>query len=163
MTAIDWLSTPLVIEEVDLAAAEILGDLHAGWFHRAWGTAEFAELLRKKGVWALIAKHGRRSGARRPVGFALYRQAAREGEILSIAVDPKFRRKAIGRRLMEAVIRKLYAERIDRVYLEVDAENRAATALYRKLGFRTVGERQGYCSGPHQSDGKALVMRHDLR
>jgi len=163
MTATKWLSAPVVIETANTADAETLGDLHAKCFHHAWGTAEFAKLLRQDGVEALIALQGRRAATRKPVGFVLYRRAGDEAEILSIGVDPAARRRDIAKRLMESSLRKLYSDRADHIFLEVAEDNAAATGLYNKLGFKTVGERRGYYKKPDERDGRALVMRIDLR
>ncbi len=163
MTAADWLSAPVVIEDATPDDAETLGDLHAASFNRAWGTAEFADLLRKPAVTALIARQGRRAGARRAVGFVLVSQAGDEAEILSFAVDPAHRRRGIGEKLLSAAIRRLYEARADHVFLEVDALNRKAAGLYDKLGFRRVAERRGYYGDATIGDGRALVLRCDLR
>jgi ribosomal protein S18 acetylase RimI-like enzyme len=38
----------------------------------------------------------------------------------------------------------------------------AAGALYRKLGFATVGDRPDYYRGAAKARTRALVMRHDV-
>jgi ribosomal-protein-alanine N-acetyltransferase len=47
---------------------------------------------------------------------------------------------------------------VKRLFLEVSARNKAATALYDRFGFETVGTRRGY----YQDGSDAAVMRLDL-
>src|SRR5690606_33649960 len=92
-----------------------------------------------------------------PNGFVLARLAAGEAEILTIAVRRACQRTGLGRLLMDGVLRHLHAERAEALFLEVDEGNAAALALYRRLGFRQVGQRPGYY---RQFGGAgALVMR----
>ena len=61
--------------------------------------------------------------------------------IMNIAVHPAYRRKGIGRMLMQAILR---ARPHDSVVLMVQEENAAAQALYSGLGFRRTGYRASY-------------------
>ncbi len=54
---------------------------------------------------------------------------------LAISVLKKFRRAGIATALMQALLKKLAAEKFQRVSLSVQKENFAALELYRKLGF----------------------------
>ncbi len=78
---------------------------------------------------------------------------------------PNLRRRGVGRVLMNDVSRRLYRERITRLFLEVDRANAAALALYRSLGFAVAGERKQYYAAPasKEGDGTALVMRLQVR
>jgi ribosomal-protein-alanine N-acetyltransferase len=79
-------------------------------------------------------------------------------EIQNVAVHPDWRRRSIGRRLVEIVLDEARAAGVRRGLLEVRRYNRPALSLYRKLGFRETGTRQGY-----YSDGEdAVLMELDL-
>jgi ribosomal-protein-alanine acetyltransferase len=87
------------------------------------------------------------------VGFLLTRATASdEGEILNIAVDPKFRRSRIGLILMETLL----ASTRRTWYLEVRESNVAAINLYKTLGFLPSGRRENYYTDPLEA---AIVMR----
>jgi ribosomal-protein-alanine N-acetyltransferase len=164
---IDWLTwwwtmPQLAIDEAGLADLAAMADLHASGFSHEWTAEELADLMRQPGVTVYVARRATWLGTRVVAGFLMIRSVADEAEVLTIAVGRAFRGKGIGRRLLEHAFRRLYAERIASVFLEVDASNPPALALYRRLGFVQVGERKGYYADAASADGTALVMRADL-
>ncbi|PLX38066.1 MAG: ribosomal-protein-alanine N-acetyltransferase [Hyphomicrobiales bacterium] len=158
-----WPSSPLIIDDATLDDADELSAVHATGFDPMWSGGEIAGLLRDETVFGIVARRGSPFGSRRPVGFVLVRMAADEAEILTIAVRPSHRKRGVGRSLLEAALRRLYHDRIAALFLEVDAGNAGAVSLYRKLGFRQVGERTGYYRTGNGERSTALVMRRDLR
>ena len=117
-----------------------LSELHREDFIRPWTDGEFSDLLVQDTVFGFAAFETGKARAG-PVGFVLSRLAAGEAEILTIAVARTHRRQGLGRKLMDAVLRRLYAERADALFLEVDETNLPAIALYRRLAFHEVGKR----------------------
>ena len=85
-----------------------------------------------------------------------------EAELLTIAVEPRWRGKGVGRALMDAVFADLMLSPARRMFLEVDEQNHAAIRLYEKLGFSTISSRKGYYPRPDGSAATALVMARDL-
>ena len=88
---------------------------------------------------------------------------------MTIAVAKDARGYGLGKALMRAVMGDLYADRIPKLFLEVDETNEAAVSLYKSLGFKQVGEREAYYKPVDRDDGyaptrpRALVMRCELR
>ena len=70
--------------------------------------------------------------------------AADEAEILSIAVAPDWQRSGLGTRLIEGLVRASKRGEAAQIFLEVAEDNKAARALYSKLGFTETGRRKGY-------------------
>ncbi|EKF19429.1 ribosomal protein S18-alanine N-acetyltransferase [Nitratireductor pacificus] len=154
--------TEHAVRPLEVADSLVLADLHGEDFARPWSDAEFEALLSQDAVFGFaVSPVGRRPG--RPVGFVLARQAAGEGEILTIAVSRGQRRQGLGRQLMDAVLRRLHADRAEALFLEVEENNVAAIALYRRLGFHQVGGRPDYYRDAKGMRTGALVMRRDLR
>jgi ribosomal-protein-alanine N-acetyltransferase len=145
------------------AEAEALAAIHRSAFRRTWSAHDLVTMMGDPSIFVLALRLQTMTGTRRLAGFVVVRFAADEAEILTIAVDPKQRRKGYGRMLMDDVIRRLYREHIAALFLEVERTNRAAVGLYQRLGFRTVGERGKYYSDPAAGDGTALVMRLAVR
>lgn len=165
LAAWNWWTMPVtVIGEARTEDLDRLAAVHAAAFPSApWSSADLAALLRQETVFGLVMRRANFFGTRAPVAFVLARLVAGEAEILTIAVDPGHRRRGFARQLMEALFRRLYHDRAATLFLEVDAGNEAALALYRRLRFRKVGERKGYYAHGSVPGATALVMRADLR
>ena len=140
-----------------------LSEIHASAFKRGWSDAEFEALLLQPGVHALLAHYRNAFGRRIAAGFILYRLAADEAEILSVAVTPACRRRGIGKALLEDALRHLYREGAQSIHLEVEDSNLAAIGLYRGVEFRESGRRAGYYAQGRETPGGALVMLRQLR
>lgn len=88
-------------------------------------------------------------------GYANLRLIAGEGEIERIAVDSRFRRQGIGRKLMEEMEESARREGAGALTLEVRESNRAARNLYESFGFAEEGRRKGYYRNPTED---AVIM-----
>ena len=89
----------------------------------------------------------------RIAGFAVARPLTEgEGELLNLAVDPAFRRRGIGQRL----VAELTSSYTGTLWLEVRESNEAARKLYRTLGFCDAGRRPEYYRDWGES---AIVMK----
>jgi ribosomal-protein-alanine N-acetyltransferase len=82
--------------------------------------------------------------------------AADEGEILNLGVASPYRRRGIGRALVQSVLAALAGRDVDAVYLEVRESNAGARRLYETLGFREVGRRASYYRRPIED---AVLLR----
>ena len=147
--------------------AATLSRLHSAAFSApggGWGTHEFHGLLKQPAVLGFRAVRPGPAGAppAEPRGFVLAREAAGEAEVLTIAVHPSWQGRGLGRLLMEALLRELYARRATELFLEVDEGNVPALRLYERLGFREVGRREAYYGGPDGPSANALNLRLDL-
>ena len=148
----------LHIEPAEPRDARELARIHGQGFYRGWPSADFASFLDDRATPAYIACDARR----RIAGFALIRTVADEAELLTIAVDPRWRGRGVGRALMDAAFADLMLSPARRMFLEVDEQNLAAIRLYQKLGFATISSRKGYYPRPDGSAATALVMARDL-
>ena len=148
----------LHVEPGELADAQRLAQLHAQGFYRGWPVADFVGFLGDGATPVYVACDARR----RIAGFALIRLVADESELLTIADDPKWRGKGVGRALLQAVFADLMMSPARRMFLEVDEQNLSAIALYKRLGFVTISARKGYYSRPDGTAATALVMARDL-
>ncbi|MCF6322033.1 MAG: GNAT family N-acetyltransferase [Rhizobiaceae bacterium] len=146
-----------------------LADIHARGFDHGWSEDDIATTLAGKGVNCLTANIPG-EGATGPKGFMIMRTLAGQSEVLTIAIDPGFRKRGMARALMEQAIRQLHKERIGQFFLEVSEYNLAALKLYQSLKFKQVSQRKSYYSSAtppedegEQSKANALVMQLELR
>ena len=156
------LKASYLVTEATLDDVPALIDIHEKSFERGWNESEFESFIQDDQVESLVL---RRSGFRmkdQVVGFVLARTVVDESEILTIAVHPDYRKIGGGRELMDAVLRKLYGNRIAKLFLEVDASNVAALSLYKRLGFEKVGERKGYYRTNSGDPSLAWIMQVDV-
>ncbi len=151
--------------------------LHAICFTqpRPWTAAEFAEILARPGVFLCLADRSSLPAGRSsptedgpagqeegPAGFLLGRALAGEAELLTLAVDPRARRRGTGAALVAEFLSEALHRHATRAFLEVAETNAAARALYARMGFGQVGRRRGYFAAPGQPAQDAIVMARDL-
>lgn len=146
---------PVGALDLDRAAA-----LHREAFEplgeRPWTRRDMAELLASPGVAGLFVEVEGREG-----GFALWRVAADEAELLTIVVPSDRRRRGLGRALLAAVAGQARHGGARCLFLEVGADNAPARSLYSQAGFVEVGRRAGYYRR-HGGFADALVLRLTL-
>lgn len=155
------LTSPYIIAAISEDIPQ-LATIHGASFSRGWSKNELAQMLGANGTLCLVL---RQEGQieRPPMGFVLCRQAGDEAEIITIATEPKHRKRGIARFLMDEAIRNLHSDRVKSLFLEVDETNASAIGLYRSLGFVQAGERKGYyASDAEEAPANALVMRLDF-
>ena len=154
-----WMAPAgLHIEPGRMGDAKELARIHALGFYRGWPVGEFESFLSDDNTPVFVACDARR----RIAGFALIRVVGDEAELLTIAVDPKWRGKRIGQALLKAVFEYLLMTPARRMFLEVSEENVPAIKLYQREGFTTISSRKGYYPKPDGSQATALVMARDL-
>jgi ribosomal-protein-alanine N-acetyltransferase len=155
---------PPSIRRIGPDFARACAKIHAQSFAYPWGVAEFESLLAGRDVvgQAAIAASFWRRNARALSGFVLSRRAADTAEMLTIAVAPPARGKGIGGALLASHLAALAAEGAKSLFLEVESDNQAALALYRRFDFREVGERKAYYRKVDGIRGSALVLRRDF-
>ena len=138
--------------------ASDIAALHGAAFRRGWSDAEVEGLIAERNVLAHVARRGRTVA-----GFIMSRSAADEAEILSVAVGRSWRGRGLARALLTAQLRRLAGAGTRTVFLEVDENNAAALALYRRLGYVEVGRRKGYYRTADGKQSTALVLRLQLQ
>ena len=93
----------------------------------------------------------------RVVGYIAFENIVDEGSITELAVDPEYRRKGVGRKLVELMLTSV--DGVKTVCLEVRASNVPAISLYKAMGFKEISVRRGYYSDPKED---ALIMVNTL-
>jgi [ribosomal protein S18]-alanine N-acetyltransferase len=93
----------------------------------------------------------------RIVGYVLFWLLADEVDVHNVAVHSEFRRRGIGRLLLDQVVGEARRRGSIRVTLEVRRSNTAAQKLYESIGFVTTGIRKGYYSDDGE-DALAMVL-----
>ena len=119
-----------------------------------WSLAQIKEELAAKDRYYLVAE---REGL--VIGYAGVMPAGDVTDILTMTVEPKYRRKGIAREFLKRLIDWSRNKKAVAVMLEVRYNNLEAIPLYESNGFRKISERADYY-GPGLT---AIVMRKELR
>lgn len=148
---------PPIISDAGARDVGTIAVIHAASFRRGWSDGEIEGMLLDRNVVAHRATIGRNIA-----GFAISRVAADEAEILSVAVAPAYRSRAVARSLLRHHLGRLAALGVRTVFLEVDEGNISALRLYRRAGFIEAGRRKGYYPKATGEPATALVLRRNL-
>ncbi|WP_129600283.1 ribosomal protein S18-alanine N-acetyltransferase [Anaerophilus nitritogenes] len=88
------------------------------------------------------------------IGYGGMWKIVDEGHITNIAIDPIYRKKGYGDKIVKALIQVAKEEKINSMTLEVRDSNEAAKSLYEKNGFYSCGVRQKY----YEDNGEDAVI-----
>ncbi len=142
-----------------LADAAPMAALHAACFAKGWSEKSLASLLKDQG---LVTHKVTTEPAKPLAGFIMARGVGDEAEILTLAVAPRFRRHGLAQTLLRKTSTHLAGSGVERLFLEVNAENDAAIALYEKHGFTAVGRRRNYYRRDGHPPHDALCLSLNL-
>lgn len=94
------------------------------------------------------------------VGYIGSQSVLGEADMMNLAVEPDSRGKGIGESLVCELERRLDAEGVSSMTLEVRVSNDNAIRLYHKLGFVQVGRRPNYYHHPKED---AFILRKEWK
>ena len=143
----------------DVADVDVLmGAAFDPVFGEAWSKTQLSGMLITPGSWLLLLRLEDKLA-----GFAIGRSTLDETELMLLAISPDYRRRGLGRKLLNAVIAEARSRDAQRLFLEMRSDNETALGLYNDAGFIEVGRRSRYYRG---SDGilrDAITMVLSLR
>ena len=139
------------IKDVDIRD---VASLHAICFEEPWRSNVLKSILEAPGAFGLSLKTNKTL-----VAFLIFRGIIPEGEILSLAVDPDWRREGFALGLLRATFSKAKILGIEEVFLEVAEDNKPARNLYHYIGFIPIGRRKGYYKRSVGSNVDALTLK----
>ena len=114
-------------------------------YGEAWTRRQVEDaLLTGNCSYFLVSSRGKCAKEGEPAaGFFLSRLILDDVELLLLAVDPDFRRRGLGKILLDELAEASKGRSARRIFLEMRRGN-PAEKLYRDFGFATVGKRPGY-------------------
>jgi len=120
-------------------------------FSAPWPRSAFVNELEHPFSEVLVVEHRQEQQI---LAFSICWFVVDEVHLLNIACHPNWRKRGLGRRLMDAIIAKAQEKNSLLVSLEVRVTNHAAIQLYLSYGFIQVGIRPRY----YENNEDALVM-----
>ncbi|MEG0292305.1 MAG: ribosomal protein S18-alanine N-acetyltransferase [Anaerovoracaceae bacterium] len=141
----------LVIREAEYKDVEILGELDVKCFDDPWSVESFKREIEENSIaFYIVCEFDGKV-----VGYAGVWFILDEGHITNVAVDPQYRNKGLGAKVVGTLIDFSRQEGIKSFTLEVRKSNIAAQNLYKKFGFKEEGVRPKY----YENNGEdALIM-----
>ena len=131
------------IRRVDASDAVGIYAVERACFHDPYPPAVFSDLIKAHQDHFFVA-----SDHAKIVGYAVASANATQGHVVSVAVDPRHRRRRIGTALLSTLSAKLTEEGVRQMRLEVRKGNAGAIAFYGRMGYRAFSEiRQYYADG----------------
>jgi ribosomal-protein-alanine N-acetyltransferase len=122
--------------DLSINDAEIISQIHQSCFDDGWSEKSFFEMLSQNAFFGFFSKE--------KTGFILGKIVCEEIEIITICVLPNFRRRGIGKLLMETIDVHAKTCSVDRIFLEVSEDNVIAQKMYKNFGYKEIAERRGY-------------------
>ena len=145
---------PLRIRRFRLTDLDRILEIEEAAFPKAAYEREFfLELYERCGRLFFVAIRGRSR-----VAYSVTCTRPPRAELVSIAVDPHFRRTGVAQALLRRTISHLRRSGAARLILTVRAGNAAAIALYRGFGFRRTGRAPRYYENGEDGVRMALEL-----
>jgi len=110
-----------------------LVETHAACFKNTWSDKIFHNTLKTSEC--IIANR---------LGFMIYEIIGNECEIKTIAVLPEAQRKGVARFIFQEFLNNCRERKMERIFLEVEADNHSAIPFYENFGFITFAGRKNY-------------------
>ena len=95
------------------------------------------------------------------IGYIISKITYPETHILNLTVKKNFRKKGIGKDLIELIISDARLRNSENIILEVRANNTDAQSLYKKLNFEVIGTRKDYYESKNDRED-AYVLNLNL-
>ncbi len=141
--------------QMNMSDLEEIMTIERASFSYPWSAQFFLQELKVPCARSLLAVVGGKT-----IGYIIYWLLPSEVDIHNLAVHPAYRRRGVGRSLLQAVIDEAKHHISSRVTLEVRKSNEEARRLYQSLGFVAQGVRKGYYSDDGE-DALAMVLEFD--
>tara|TARA_B100000674_G_scaffold369239_1_gene311644 strand:+ start:219 stop:656 length:438 start_codon:yes stop_codon:yes gene_type:complete len=91
------------------------------------------------------------------LGVCVFHTLFDEVEIRYISVHPLYKRRGLGKKLINKIFRECKNENIKRILLEVSLKNKQALRFYDYFGFKTISIRKKY-----YKDGSDALIKEKM-
>lgn len=140
----------LQIDNMQIEDIKQVGKLEAQCFTMPWSEKSFEEALGNPRAVYVVARDGEKVA-----GYCGAYVILDEGDINQVAVEPSYRKKGIGKKMIQILLEKLKEAGAVSVTLEVRKSNEGAISLYESVGFVKEGIRKNFYEKPMED---ALIM-----
>lgn len=125
-------------------------------FDDAWDALSVGQVLGQFGAGVLVADNDDDI-----MGYLIYQIVFEVAEILRIATDMDFQKQGVGQGLLDEFDKLCKEKGVERILLEVRADNAQAIRLYERHGFYQIDVRKDYYKDEFGM-ADALILQKDL-
>jgi ribosomal-protein-alanine N-acetyltransferase len=129
----------LILERMQLEDVPEVMAVDRLCFPTPWSEISYRSEIGNNAAYYLVARLGGRL-----IGFGGAWLVMDEAHVTTLGVEPTFRGRKIGERILAAILVEARERGVRRASLEVRESNGAAVRLYEKYGFVPVARRRGY-------------------
>ena len=123
-------------------------------FDFPWSDDDFIRCLRQRNCIGMVAEVDDRV-----VGYMIYELHKIRLHVINFAVDPTYRNKDVGTKMIQKLIDKLSYGRRTRIMLEIQDSNLGGQMFFATNGFKAVSVIKGFYE---QGDSDAYLMQYVL-
>lgn len=135
----------IIVKKAEQCHVPQIAEIEKKSIPQPWSEAAFAAALEDEKAVTLVAFCGDVL-----CGFITGVYLLDTADIYSIAVSENYRKKGVGKRLLEEFFKQL-PDDVQAVNLEVRESNSPAIKLYEKTGFQSVGLRKNFYQDPREN------------
>ncbi len=92
-------------------------------------------------------------------GYGILSIAAGEAHILNLCIDPQYRARGYGERMLDELVYRARSASVREIFLEVRPSNDTALGLYKKKGFHQIAERPAYYQSNDGREDAAVLAK----
>ncbi len=130
-----------MIVPVNIEHLEDILSIEKQSFDKPWSDIHFEQFLTCRGPLKSVVYL---DNLKKPVGYLFGQIYGSFFYLQNIAVRPGFRRQKIATKLLDYIVNQSRKNRLNKIVLEVRANNSAARRLYEKDGFKPIGVEKNY-------------------
>ena len=120
---------------------------------KLWSLKQWENELRKNYVYAFACFNNYQL-----VGICVFQKIFCNAEITYLSIHPTFKRRGLGKKLLEETFEQCEDFAIEKIQLEVSEKNLEAINFYYSFGFKTIGIRKKY----YKDGSNALLQEKKL-
>lgn len=135
----------LVFRKVIESDIEQIAELEKQIFSDAWSVKGIGDTAKQSQAFITVAEE-----AGEIAGYCIIYYALDEAEIARIATNEKWRRKGVGRNLLDYTCECCKEKQVNRLLLDVRESNEGARKFYEDYGFMVDGIRKNFYDMPKE-------------
>ena len=125
--------------------ASQIANLEEAIFPDPWSEKGIAETISQSHAFIVVAEENGEIA-----GYCIFYYVLDEGEIARIGVSEKYRRKGIGKKILDYVTAECGTLGVERLLLDVRESNKGARDFYKSYGFVEDGIRKNFYDNPKE-------------